>query len=362
MSSYRYFEIGKFLVCLDQPVLDAVRTMGVGHKRNSLAALGVSRPMRQAAIKAVIKDRLWRLESGRIVELPAFGHIAMQVHRGCKIFDFGKKQVVKVFSREVNAEDISAEIAASKLASQVAAAPRFISRDSELACYREEYICGTHGTDPAFRSGKEILDFYPDVESCLLELIACELPETVAARVHFKRLADSSFRGRWLAAGLGEEDIEFAGDYVEQLRAWLLGQDDLDQLQLVPTHGDFSLVNAISTDDGLRFIDWEGVAPGCVFSDVLNFLFVERYYGRETLEFASEFAAFVDRFRVACRDRFPGLQAATEVDFAFVRRQYYLERLSLLLERKPTVNLCNVVRRSIDMFREFDRESGDRAV
>ena len=78
--------------------------------------------------------------------------------------------------------------------------------------------------------------------------------------------------------------------------------------------------------------------------------------------FANEFDTFIERFRAACRDRFPRLQAATDVHPTFARRQYYLERLSLLLEREPTENLSKVVRRSIDLFQEFDRESGESAI
>lgn len=340
----------------------AVRTIGITRRHNSLAAIGLNRSVRQAAIKAIIKDRLWMNAPDRIIELPAYGHIAMIVHRGYKVFDFSKGQVTKIFSRNSNAEDIHAEISASKLASQVSAAPRFISVNSEYTAYSEEYISGMLGSDPEFHSGKELLDFYPDVECCLLELIACKQPETVEAKIHFKRLADAAFRDRWLAAGVDKEDVRLAGAYVRQLRAWLMEQDEPDVLQLVPTHGDFSLVNAISTNDGLRFIDWEGIAYGCIYSDVLNFLFVERYYGRATPEFMTEFAAFINRFRTACCDRFPELQAATEASQTFSRRQYYLERLSILLDREPSVNIAKVVRRSIDMFQEFDREFGDNAL
>jgi hypothetical protein len=50
------------------------------------------------------------------------------------------------------------------------------------------------------------------------------------------------------------------------------------------------------------------------------------------------------------------------VDPRFARRQYYLERLRLLLDREVSPNLFKVIRRSIEMFREFDREAGDDEV
>ena len=134
------------------------------------------------------------------------------------------------------------------------------------------------------------------------------------------------------------------------------------RLQLVPVHGDFSLVNAIATAEGLRFIDWEGISPGCVYDDIFNFVFVERYYERATGSFMNDMSAFLDRYGQAVRKRFPELADSTEVDITFARRQYYLERLKLLLDREVSANLFKVIRQSIEMFREFDREAGDDEV
>ena len=142
---------------------------------------------------------------------------------------------------------------------------------------------------------------------------------------------------------------------------WLAIQSELDQLQLVLTHGDFSLVNAISTESGLRFIDWEGLAPGGLYSDIFNFLFVERYYGRASVEFLDEMSVFAERYRESIQARFPELHAAAGVDLTFARRQYYLERLNLLLNRGVSANLCKVVCKTIAMFHEFDHEIGDVA-
>ena len=140
-----------------------------------------------------------------------------------------------------------------------------------MSWYREEFVCGTHATDPAFRGGKSIRDFYPAVEACLLGLVATDTIQELDAASHFARLSDSSFRERWLESGQSAEHVDEIASYMDALRDWLVGQPQAGQLKLVPVHGDFSLVNAIATDDGLRFIDWEGIAPGCVYDDIFNF-------------------------------------------------------------------------------------------
>jgi thiamine kinase-like enzyme len=144
---------------------------------------------------------------------------------------------------------------------------------------------------------------------------------------------------------------------MNRLGRWLKHACDTP-LKLVPTHGDFSLVNALATDDGLRFIDWEGIAPGGLYSDLFNFAFVERYYERVRSGFADLLDDMFARYREACRDALPGFRRAAETGFDFARRQYYLERLRVLVDRQPSAHLAGVIQKSISMFDAFDRERG----
>jgi len=360
--TYRYHRIGKYLVCLDQSIYDAVKTVALGHDRYKLRSIGVSRNLGRKAAVIVTRGKFGLLNSAQQMLLPTFGHVAMQVHRGFKVFDFNKLEVTKVFDQGTPSEIATKELAASKQASEVGAAPRFIAEDPGLAWYREEYLCGVHATDAEFRAGTDILDFYPDVERCLLDLVSCKAAIHVKAVSHINQHADTSFRDRWLDAGLDSKSVDEIAAYVERLQEWLLGQSKPDQLQVVLTHGDFSLVNAISTSAGLRFVDWEGVAPGGLYSDVFHFLFVEKYYERATANFAKDLSVFIENYRTSIQSRFPELRKAAEIDLTFARRQYYLERLSLLLDRDVSSNLCNVVSNSIAMFRDFDRDAGDSAI
>lgn len=360
--TYRYHRIGKHLVCLDQTVHDVVKTLGLGHDRYKLRSIGVSKSDGRKAVQIVTRGKFGLLNSAQQIELPVFGQIAMRVHRGFKVFDLKRREVAKVFDEETPNDAARIEVAASRQASEINAAPRFLAEDPDLTWYREEYICGVHATDPEFRAAAEILDFYPDVEKCLLDLVACKPPVRIDAITHINHHSDVSFRDRWLNAGQAAEKIDEIAEYVEHLREWLTGQSTPGQLQLVLTHGDFSLVNAISTSAGLRFIDWEGIAPGGLYSDVFHFLFVERYYDRASPCFLEDVSVFVERYREASQARFPELSEAAETNLTFARRQYYLERLSLLLNRAVSSNLCKVICKSIATFRDFDHDAGDVAI
>jgi len=354
--------MGKHLVCIDQSLLHAVKHIGTGYNRNKLGSIGITKTVARAAIKAVARGKLGLLRRGYVVELPAFGEIGMQVHGGSKLFDLGRREVTKIFNPGTNESDAAQEIAAARQVSDVPDAPRFVDADPGMAWYKEEYIRGRHATDAEYRQGKALLDFYPAVEKCLLVLVGTEALREVEAGPHFGKLAGNAFAGRWLAAGLAEEHVKEVSAYLVGLHRWLTRQSRSAHLQLVPVHGDFSLVNAIATPEGLRFIDWEGISPGCIYDDIFNFLFVERYYERATGSFMNDMSAFLDRYGQAVRKRFPELAAATEVDVTFARRQYYLERLNLLLDREASSNLCKVIGKSIEMFREFDREAGEAEV
>ncbi len=360
--SYRYHRIGKHFVCVDQSIVGAIKNLQLDYDRNKLQSIGISRAASRKAVQIVIRGKLGLLKQAQQIELPVIGQIAMQVHRGFKVFDLVRQEVVKVFDQGVSGEAAGREIAASRHASGIAAAPTFVAEDTDRAWYKEEYICGVHATEAGFRAGIEIVDCYPDVEKCLLDLVSGSQPTRVDAVTHLDRQADTSFRVRWLEAGRNQEAVDEIAGYIEGLRNWLSGQPGAGQLQLVLTHGDFSLVNAISTNSGLRFIDWEGVAPGGLFNDIFNFMFVERYYGRASDNFLNELEEFVGRYRGAIQATIPELRDASLQDLTFARRQYYLERLNLLLNRAESPNLCKVVLGSIALFRNFDQEVGDAAV
>jgi hypothetical protein len=358
---YRYHRFGKHLVCQDQSIFDAVRTLGIRHDRCRLDSLGVSRSAARRAIKVVTKGKLRLLNQIHQVCLPVFGHLAMQVHRGYKVFNFNNMEVAKVFSHEVSARDAEKEIAASRQASEVATAPEFLQADPALAWFKEEYIRGTHATQLVSGPDSDFLNFYADVELCLLSLVGSKSPSQIRSRTHIESLAGTAFRTNWLNAGIAAGDVDGIVEYIAQLGKWLAKNSEPDQLQLVMTHGDFSLVNAISTDAGLRFIDWEGIAPGGLYSDIFNFLFVERYYGRSSPRFLGEVSEFLANYRQSVLSRFPELHPAAALEPTFARRLYYLERMSLLVGRDASANLRDVVCKTIEMFRDFDKQMGDSA-
>ncbi len=360
--TYRYYDIGKYLVCLEQSVMDALLQLVAGYDRNSLSSLGVTKSAARNMVKFLVKSRLKSRSAKHFERLPVFGHIGMKVHRGFKVFNFDDSSVTKVFAAGVSPLDAEQELAASREASALSKAPRFIASGPGANWFSEEYIRGTHATNLVAANSGDYLRFYADVEECLLDLLECKPPIVIDAAEHINNLADNDYCSRWLEAGFTGQDLDGIRTYLEGLSSWLVDNLASETLQLTRTHGDFSLVNAISTDSGLRFIDWEGIGPGSLYTDIYNFAFAERYYGRSSPDFISEVATVIERFRGAVLNRQPGLQQSASMNQVIARRLYYLERVRLMVNREASQNLYNVILKSIAMFNDFDKEIGDSPI
>ena len=361
-KSYRFQRFGKYLVCLNQSLPDAIRFFLTGFNSVRLDSLGLSRAQARTALRAVILSKIRSFAAQSSVDLPVFGHIAIQVHRGYKVFDFGEGKVTKSFDEDVPGIYLHREISACKRASQIDAAPRFFGTDEAPVRFTEEYIPGTLGTMTEVARSGNFIEFYGEVEKCLLSLIAHDERPVVNSTEYIDSLFDEAFRGAWLKNNIESDTVAQVTSYRRALAAWLHRSAETKGLQLVQSHGDFSLVNAILTDDGLRFIDWEGLSPGCLYSDILNFAFVERYYERTESNLIEELPSMLQRYRAAVASRYPELSDAADINLDFARRLYYLERLSLLCGREASKNLSKVVIRSIRIFQDYDADAGLQAL
>lgn len=357
--NYRYRKVGNYLVPLTYSVTNALLTFGIGYSRSGLQSLGVSRAIAKKIIKATVLGKIRSADPVQVISLPISAVLGMQVHHGYKMFDFEKNEVTKVFTPGYSTAKADAEIRAAKRASGVTAAPRFVEAESNSRWFTEEYIRGSHATNLVARGSSDYQQFYQDAEACLLELQSSTPLVSRSVDEHLKHLVETPFQERWLAAGALPAEIDEIAGYQHSLKSWIVGNADTDQLQLVATHGDFSLVNAIATREGLRFIDWESVSPGCMFTDIYNFVLVEQYYGRTSPNFSDEVRVILRRFRSATIASRSDLADSVGLSERLARRLYYLERIRFLVERDVTTNLRQVTQKTLGLFRQFDVDMGD---
>jgi hypothetical protein len=344
-------------VCIDQGIWRAIRTLLLSYKKYCLGSLGISLRGATTAILMLARQKLVP-SAGTVTLLPAFGNIAIRVHRGYKIFDLENSRVTKVFGDGVSAAEAKVQMRACEQASNVDAAPRFVLADPENAWYTEEFIPGVHGTDTARSTSGRFMEFYPDVEACLLDLIDAGPVQAVDVLSYIEDLTAPRLFDEWDQSGEASGAARDIGRYQLLLKQWLLRNLSADTLQLVLIHGDFSLVNVIVADNSFRVIDWEGIRHGNLYGDCCNFVFAEKYYDRAGTDVTDEMAEIMKRYRQGVLKRFPSLRKSADVPQEFAMRLYYLERLRLLLERHVSANLISVTRKSIRMFKDFDYAAG----
>jgi len=354
---FRYRRCGKLFVCLDQPVWDAVRFLWASYHSLHLDSLGISV---SDTCKAVLAITLCKVSNFSLASfsLPVFGHVSMAVHRGYKVINFRHLTVTKVFTDNVSRLESEKQLAACKRASRIVAAPRFIEEGSDSSWFTEEYIRGIHGTMCSKAKSGDFMEFYPGMELCLLDLIGSESPTSVETKAYLDEITDKKYYTAWIRAGIESQVLDEIAVFQADTRSWLLENMESENLQLVLSHGDFSLVNVIVSADTLRVIDWEGLGFGSLYADIVNFVLVERYYGRARSNVVRDIADVLEMYGRSVLSAYPSLanMAAMRPDCAV--RLYCLERLRLLLGRNVSPNLSSVVRKSIQLFRDFDTDAG----
>ena len=325
-ASHRFVSFGRRLVNVDRSVLRLFSACVLGYRRNRLHALGVS--FADALLGFLMAARFrFRGGSGQAQHLPVPGDVALRVHRGYKVFDFDNSVVSKVFDAATPQADADAELQACIDASAVKAAPRFVASDPDGRWYTEEYIAGKHGTQTAKALNGDFGGYFDDVAECLIDLAGAGPRNTVDVAAYLEELTAPELLAAWQADAEARDTAAEVGKYQARLKRWLIANMPDKPLTLVWTHGDFSLVNVIISKRRFRVIDWEGLRPGNVHSDVINFVFVEKYYRRAQGDIVDPMHVFVSRYDVALRSRLAELKVASKPGFQCAVRLYYLERL-----------------------------------
>jgi aminoglycoside phosphotransferase (APT) family kinase protein len=155
--------------------------------------------------------------------------------------------------------------------------------------------------------------------------------------------------GRLSKSGLEARKTDVISGFIESTAEQLRLKEN-HQIDLVFSHGDFSLVNILSTKDGIMVIDWESAGHRSTLFDLHNYFLTELHYGRATTNLVSEIneAIYIARTLPSLAETY--------------RRLYYLERVLMLLERELSNSLLDVILRSIAVFNRYEEAiTGERS-
>jgi hypothetical protein len=292
-------------------------------------------------------------ENIELLEFPFSGNLCLRVHRGYKIFDFERKTVTKIFLKNVNPFYINHEIAAVRLSSQLDFAPNIINWNYQDRWYEEEFING-RPCFPIFGSAKTLADgmFEREIAPCLERMMLLQKPMLVDIQEYTEKLFQIIDERKASITLSDETKLNSINHFLEFVKKSLNFKKI--KLPLVFSHGDFSLVNILNTQDGKKVIDWEGAAPRNPLYDLYNFFLTELYYNRATKSLVAEIREATLFLQSLVRSREPNI-AETFIEFTRIyRRIYYLERICLLFERTLNQNVVKVIFRSVEVFNSYE--------
>ena len=354
-APYTYVKIRGAYYCLQQNPLVLAWLLYVKNQALCLGSLGQDRRKAAGVVRSFVGYWLGPRDVGSTLELPVFGNLCLPVHRGYRVFDLGRRAAVKVFGPEVDQALIAREIASVRRASALEFAPTVRRWSIEEGWYEEDLAIGHLGTRTPGSESLSVIDRYRrDVEPCILGLIMLQTPTRVNLGEYLEEIIDEMLIGglvrRVLDAEVADSIEQFIQSSVSRLRPF--GDQQVD---LVFSHGDFSLVNVLKTERGTVVVDWESAGQRSALFDLLNYFLTEVYYERASVGLSSEVDEAISSLQSCLASRGPGIGDRLHRLAQTYRRLYYLERVRVLLEREPTKNQADVILRSIDVFERYEQ-------
>jgi hypothetical protein len=278
------------------------------------------------------------------------------VHRGFKIFNFRDKKVTKIFSKNEKYDNIVKEIQAVRWASKLEFAPKIDQSDTEKRWYEEEFIIGK----PCYYLGttsetKAFQNIYPKhVVPCLEKMILLKRPLFVKTKDYVHRTAKILSDPKLKTKEINNSRLTLILNFISNLKEQICNEGNF-KIPLVFSHGDFSLVNILKTKTGIKVIDWEAASIRNPLNDLYNYFFTELYYKRAVNGLAQDVENAILILQKRLCVRAPELWKNLVELSEFYRRLYYLERICLLLERKLTDKVIDVILRSIEIFKYYEK-------
>lgn len=352
---YKYLPINGGFYCLNQNPLSFLWFLFF-KKWSFHHFLGLKK---KKGIKTVINLVLYQLHlrnNSKTLEMPKYGNLCLQVHRGYKVFDFHKKAVIKIIDPEIDSEIVMREIESVRKVSPLSFAPSILGWDIEEGWYKEDLVIG-HPFYSAIKSRSDVFlnIFNEHIALCLEQMILLQASVRTNLSEHIKKTINIIDDNKLLKEELDSNKTRYIKRYVKTVAEQLCNEGDC-QIDLIFSHGDYSLVNILKTKGGIMVIDWEGGGLRTPLFDLYNYFLTELYYERATSTsgLVLEINKAISMLKARLLTKVPEL-AGTMISLAPIyRRLYYLERICMLLERELNNKSLSVIVRSIDVFNRYE--------
>lgn len=297
-------------------------------------------------------------DSDLIIELPFFGHLCKQVHKGYKVINLIKEMVIKVFDADVKRDSIDSEIERLRAAAQIGFAPALVKGNAEEGWYEEEFISGSA---PLFYKTEDSLalltSFKSEIIPCLNGLMLYKQPKTVYSLDYVNNLLRFFEVSR---LSMNKSDIAEAvhiGEFVSSMVERILGEGS-QEMYLVYSHGDFNPANMLSTKKGIRILDWESASYRSALFDFYSYFFYRSACIHLPLdnminEMKQALPLFISEISIKLSD-YPESISTKE---SIYRWTFYIEFMCRLVERERTdhnLNILDFIFRYMEAFNRYE--------
>lgn len=358
---YRYIKIGGRYFCLQQNLAVLAWFSYFRNKALQLHSLDLGK---RKAMRCLIKVVQYRLRVKQhafpVLELPVSGTFCLAVHRGHKVFDFQRKTAIKVIAPEAEEAAVVSEIEGARQAGLLDFVPTIWRWNVKQRWYEEDFIIGERGYTIPQSTGSNLLQIYYRHIAPLIEaIILLKPPVTKKVGRHLDEIIEALDNERMSSSELDCEKIKSVRCFVEAVVRRLRLYDTCP-VDLIFSHGDFSFVNILSSNQGMVVIDWESAAHRNILNDFYNWFFTELYYRRVKTDLVAEINEALISLQSSLTSKGIGIVGDLQSKTEFYRWLYYIERIQMLLEREPSEKLLNVMMRSIEVFNHYEEIVGNQ--
>ncbi len=293
-----------------------------------------------------------------VVELPIYGEICVTVHNGFKIFNLYRGTVIKLFNPVVNKSAIVNEVEYLRNVSEIDFAPTIKRWDFGERWYEEGYISGFLDYSPKPRESTLLLDkFYRDIVPCLESLVSYK--PTIRKKVieHSNNVLELFKVYELLSQKTDIQKINKIENFINAIIERFHSEGDISSF-LVFSHGDFCPANMLNTRRQVKVVDWESAGYRSILFDFYSYFFFRPVHqGLPVEELVSEISEALPFYISRLSLKNPNLSEHLLSFEKIYRWLYYVERISMLVERERTDTKLDIMRcllGFIDAFGQYE--------
>ena len=352
-SVYQYIKHGRLYVCIQQNIISLAWKIYAKNNALGLSSIGVTQSKGMSLLKKLIRHRLDINTEATLIELPILGDLALDVHQGCKIFIFDEMKVAKVIAPLTSISSLKQEMDAVQAAGKLEIAPSISQYDYEGRWYIEDYVPGEFlYTGNKSTSEKVCKTYRKEITQCLVTMILAQPSIQITLKTYVQKLVTNILEEKLSKLNLNQQRQTAIQNFVQSIEIEL--QDHTNhKIELIFSHGDFSMQNILKTRDRLKVIDWEGAQSRSILYDFYNFYMTELYYERSGTDLVAEIEIAQSNLQSQLTMQKPSVLEYIKLSDPLYLRLFFLERILMLLERDLTDRNLKVLMRSIEIFSSY---------